>query len=114
MTTLGKVMYALNMIPDQKNVGPNGESSYELAKELSDLLTPRYYLLGEAASRAYDEGGVEEVMEDGSVDFDLTMICPEHDPADTLAWEIDGWMGFIEITEEDFNTLSAYRDEQLD
>jgi hypothetical protein len=34
MTTIEKLKFALNKIPNIKNVGPNGESTYDLVKEL--------------------------------------------------------------------------------
>jgi hypothetical protein len=35
---LKSIYHALNMIPNKKNVGKNGESSYELASKLSEVI----------------------------------------------------------------------------
>lgn len=34
MTTIEKVIHALNKMPNTNNVGPNGESTYDLVKVL--------------------------------------------------------------------------------
>lgn len=72
-----------------------------------------YWLLGEQVSKDYSDGGIElaKIAIATGNDYDL-YIHNEQEPAVNLALAIDGWMGFIEITEQEYKELEALREKE--
>lgn len=68
-----------------------------------------YYLFGKHVTDAYFEDGIDGVIElmNRPLDIAIYEYEPVRDcPADLLS-AADGWMGFAEITEEEFTKLKS-------
>ncbi len=66
----------------------------------------RYFLFGEMAARAYfDRGNDNRWISVARRDIYDTFVWDDNsDPADLLL-AADGWLGWVEMTEEDYNDL---------
>ena len=105
MTLLAKIEYALNKIPNKKNVGPNGESSYELVEELSRYLEPRYFLLGESVVHQYMTYGIDGINYDHPSVIDAgepVKFGPREDDFWDLGWMLDGFFEWMEINKDEY------------
>jgi len=66
-------------------------------------MTKCYFLFGENAVRIYHDDGIDEVATLNG-EYGLLAANDSTHPRDIL-WEYDGWNGYAEITEEEFNKL---------
>ncbi len=68
-----------------------------------------YFLFGEDAFNAYNEGGVKQVLTE-SVESELRYGVYEHDTEKHNSVDLlnayDGWLHFIVITKDEFNALN--------
>lgn len=63
-----------------------------------------YFLFGENAVRAYYDDGINEVITLNG-EYGLLAADDLTHPRDIL-WAYDGWNGYAEITEKEFNKLT--------
>ena len=66
-----------------------------------------YFIFGSAPSRAYwdNDQDVSKIMDEINYDGCIHMYDTERDSLQSLLLEYDGWGGFVEITEQEYNYI---------
>lgn len=63
-----------------------------------------YFLLGQDAVVTYQEHSINKLLEEFTGNYDVLKIDEHTDPLNLMG-RVDGWMGWCELSEEDYNIL---------
>ncbi len=74
----------------------------------TDINKTYLFLIGEDASKAFEEGGIDAVVkgyEANEIGYETITYHPATETPASFASKLDGWWGFVELTPEEFDKL---------
>lgn len=92
----------------QDNFSDNSLDSYEEIR-VCEIKETTYYLFGIDAVRIYDDAGIEALIKkikDSDTSYSTFEFIEGKTKSADLLSELDGWLGYAEISRNEFNQLA--------